>query len=68
MKSIPQLVKETGIDSEKIRHTIVTYGIKKELHNRVSYICSESENKLHQLLHSIYRMEYIILESKINKN
>lgn len=67
MKSIPQIAKETDLNRGLIRHYIIGNNFPCEKHNNQIWIDSETENKLHHLLHMIGKLEYLTLESKLNK-
>lgn len=67
MKSISQISKETDLHKDLIRHYIVGNNLQHEKHDNKVWIDSESENKLHYLLHITGKLECLTLESKMNK-
>lgn len=66
MKSIKQVSRETDLHSDLIRHYVVN-NFKSEKHNGKIWIDNDTESKLHYLLHITGKLEYVTLESKINK-
>lgn len=67
MKKLSQISKEINQPIDIIRHYIVGNNLPCEKHNNKVWIDSTTENKLNYLLHITGKLEYIILESRINK-
>lgn len=67
IKNIGQITKETNLNKDLIRYYIVSNNFQSYKHENKVWIDTETENKLHHLLHITGKLEYLIIESKMNK-
>lgn len=67
MKSITEIAKETGIHRDEINRIVTNENLNQIIYNGNRYVDRIAEDKIHNILFFTGKIEYVIIESKINK-